>query len=243
MAYTVSSPFPTQEQPYRVQPVEMVPPPQLYTAENAARAAYAERGSYGDVLHRMFLEVDANPEAWQPTPSDINRGGTVVGQKDKDAFREVMETVYEGLKNSDIVNDFRFHGRQVESEHDIEDVFRAYELALKTALKKSDLTARQEAKLRFAAQSELDFGLRDVITRHALAGAESGESTFDPSEYLLILNPKLRKVEYMDSKEILGVLRRSASLESKTKLERELQAVAQSNRHEAKDAVAQFTNH
>lgn len=245
MAYTVSSSsFPTTEQqPDQVHPVEMVPPPTMVNADQAARLAYAERGSYGEVLHRMFLEMDANPEAFQSTPSDMNHGGMLFGQKDREAFREVMETVYDGLKNSDIVNDFRFHGKQVETEHDVEGVFRAYERSLQTALKKSHLTERQEAKLRHAAHSELDFSLRDVITRHALAGTESGDPTFDPTEYLLILNPKLRKVDYMDTKEILGVLRRSASLESKDRLNDDLRVLAQSQRQEAKDAVAQFNTH
>lgn len=243
MAYTVTSPFPTQEQPYRVQPVEMVPPPQVYNAENAARAAYAERGSYGEILHRMFLEMDANPQAYDVSPRDVSHGEMLFGQKDREAFQDVMETVYEGLKSSDIVNDFRFHGKQVESEHDVEGVFRAYERALKTALEKTDLTARQEAKLRHAAQSELDYSLRDVITRHALAGTEAGEPTFDPTEYLLILNPKLRKVDYMTSDEILRTLRRSASLESKDRLKDDLRVLESSHRPEAKNALASFNNH
>lgn len=244
MTYTISSPFPAPEQaPYRVQPVEMVPPPTpMVNAETAARAAYADRGSYGEMLHRMFLEMDANPQAYDVSPRDVSHGEMMFGQKDRDAFQDVMEGIYDGLKSSDIVNDFRFHGKQVESEHDVAGVFQAYERALKTALEKSDLTVRQEAKLRHAAQSELDFSLRDVITRHALAGVEAGEPTFDPTEYLLILNPKLRKVDYMDTKEILGVLRRSASLESKDRLKDDLRVLEHSPRPEATNALTEFTN-
>lgn len=241
MPYSVSSPFPTQEQNYRIQPVEMMPPPPLYPPETAARLAYAERGSYGEVLSRMFAEIDANPEAFQPVPEDRSFAEAMFGQRDKDAFQEVMKKTYDGLKNSDIINDFRFHGKQVESEHDVEAVFRAYGRSLESALKHAHLTDRQEAQLRHAAHSELDFGLRDVITRHAVAGAEAGEPMYDPSEYLLILNPKLRKVDYMDSKEILKTLRRSASLESKDRLKADLAVLERSQRLAAKEALTQFT--
>ncbi len=242
MSYSVSSPFPTPEQPYRIQPVEMVPPPPMYPPETAARLAYAEQGSYGDVLARMFAEIDANPEAFQPSPADREYSEQVFGQRDKDAFQEVMKKVYDGLKQSDIINDFRYHGRQVESEHDVAGIFRAYERALENALKHAHLTEAQEAQLRHAAHSELDFGMRDVITRHAIAGAEAGEPTFDPAEYLLILDPKLRKVDYMDSKEILKTLRRSASLESKDRLKADLAVLEKSQRQEAKNALHEFTN-
>lgn len=214
----------------------------MYAPETAARLAYAERGSYGEVLARMFAEAEANPAAFDPSPVDLAYGEMMFGQRDKDAFQEVMKKVYDGLKSSDIINDFRFHGRQVESEHDIEGIFRAYSRSLENALKHANLTDRQEAALRHAAHSELDFGMRDVITRHAVAGAESGDPTFDPSEYLLILDPKLRKVDYMDSKEILKTLRRSASLESKDRLKADLAVLERSQRQEAKTALHEFTN-
>lgn len=237
----MASPFPALEQQYRVQPVELVPPPSLYPAETAARLAYAERGSYGEVLSRMFAEIDANPAAFDPRPVDQTYAETMFGQRDKEAFQEVMTKIYDGLKQSDIINDFRFHGKQVESEHDVAGVFRAYERSLENALKQACLTDRQAAQLRHAAHSELDYSLRDVITRHAVAGAEAGDPAFDPSEYLLILDPKLRKVDYMDSKEILKTLRRSASLESKDRLKGDLTVLEQSQRQEAKDALHEFT--
>lgn len=242
MSYSVSSPYPTSEQPYRIQPVEMVPPPALYSPDTAARLAYAERGSYGEALARMFAEAEANPAAYDPSPADHSYGETLFGQRDKEAYQEVMTKVYDGLKSSDIINDFRFHSRQVESEHDIEAIFRAYSRSLESALKHANLTAGQEAALRHASHSELDFGMRDIITRHAVAGAEADDPTFDPSEYLLILDPKLRKVDYMDSKEILKTLRRSASLESKDRLKADLAVLERSQRQEAKTALHEFTN-
>lgn len=242
MSYTVSSPFPAPEQSNRIQPVELVPSPPLYPPETAARLAYAERGSYGETLAKMFAEIDVNPAAFDVQPADLMYGETIFDQRDKDAYQDVMKKIYDGLKHSDIINDFRFHGKQVESEHDVEAVFRAYERSLESALKRTHLTDRQEAQLRHAAHSELDFGLRDVITRHAIAGAEAGEPTFDPSEYLMILDPKLRKVDYMDSKEILKTLRRSASLESKDRLKADLAVLDKSQRQEAKNALHEFTD-
>lgn len=221
--------------PEQVQPAEIIYGMQ---AESAARLAYQERGSYAEMLSRMFAEAEAAPDRYDWNPKDDQAVEQSVGKRDSQAFREVMKSMYKRLKESDTINQFRYHGGHLESEQDVAAVFAAYDRALDKSLEKSDLSDRQDSRLRFAAKSELDWGLRDLITHHVLS--ESEDRTFEPKDFLLMLNPKIRKVDYMDSKEILGVLRRSASMASKDRLKADLAALRRSERADAQAALEAF---
>ena len=222
-----------------IRPAEILPPASSYQAEQAARLAYAERGSYGQMIHDMFLEVDRHPDqfAWPHETNLTDR----IATRDTDAFQEVLSAVYDKLDNSDAVKAIRYQHKPIETAQDIEACYRAYERALDSALHRTDLTERQESKLKFAAHSELDWGLRDLVINHALeSGAGSAEPRYEPKDFLLILDPKIRKVDYMDSREILAVLRRSGSMASRDRLQADLAVLRRTNREDAQAALQTF---
>ncbi|MBI3572823.1 MAG: hypothetical protein HY092_01320 [Candidatus Kerfeldbacteria bacterium] len=209
---------------------------EVYQADQAARLAYAERGSYGEVLSRMFAEAENTPEAYSWTSNDSAFGHEVFS-RDAEAFQEVLTRLYARLKESDAVDHLRHH--QPESAHDIEAAYRAYDQALDQAMKKSTLSSKQEARLKFAAHSELDWSLRELVADHLLAD-EDAELRHQPKDFLLMLNPKIRKVDYMESGEILAVLRRSSSLASKDRLKADLKVLKSNDRAAAKEALNSF---
>lgn len=221
---------------HEFEPVRPVMPMDVVPAPVAAERVY-ERGSIAATLQSMFREADERASAgmydYAPEFESEQR------LKTPEAYRLFLESVQKKLKESDAV-----HHLQQASEtgaeitaHDVEAVFRAYERALRETMKKlrQELTPQQLHNLQSAATSELDWGLRDMITQHVVANADVDvELRYDPTDFFLLLNPKARKIEYMESKEILGVLRRSMSRASKEQLHRDLDIV---HRYEALPAV------
>ena len=220
-------------------PVEPVQPPDVYQAESAARLAYAERGSYGQVLARMFAEMEANPEMYNWTAEDDSYIEQAVAPPDVVAYKKFMTTVMAKLKESEAVMLLRRPDHQIESAHDIEAVFRAYERALEYAETKVQLAPHQATRLSHAAHSELDWSLRDLMVQSATLGP-TAETRFIPKDFLLILNPKLRKIDYCDSQEILTILRRSGSLANKDRLKADLNILRHSQRPEAQVALEAY---
>ncbi len=227
--------FESEPQPY-------IPPAELMPAPIAAERVY-ERGSIAEMIQTMFREADEQAasgqfEAWVP---DERREAEM---KDPEAFREFLAVIQSKLKESDAVQHLQRatkEGREI-SSHDIEAVFRAYERALHETLNRlrSDLSPEQLHRLRSAAMSELDWSLRDMISQHVVASADAdSELHFDPTDFFLLLNPKARKIDYMDSQEVLTTLRRSMSRASKDQLKRDLVIV---HHHEAALAVQDLVN-
>jgi len=217
-----------------------VMPVEVFPAPVAAQRVY-ERGSIAEMIQTMFREADERAAmGMMDQPSYEREGQREVS--DPEAFRLLLETLQSKLKESDAVNHLKQaaeSGHEI-SEHDVEAVFRAYERALHDSLQKlrTELSPAQLHRLQYASTSELDWSLRDLITRHVAASAEHDtELHYSPADFFLILNPKARKIEYMESSEILGTLRRSMSLSSKDQLKRDLQIVHQS---EALPAVQEF---
>ncbi len=226
-----AGPAPEREPQPLITPAELLPPAQ------AAERVY-EKGSIVDTIQRMFREADEmaaqgfgyeTTESWEREyPSDMV------------AFREFMRSVQAELRDSPIVQKLRLalkDGRQITAQN-LKDVFTAYERAVQTAVKKlsDELSPAQIAKLRHSAQSDLDWTYRDLLIDRVAAG-DSADGRVSVQDFFLILNPKARKIQYMDKQEILMTLRHSMAQASTDQLERDLQVV---HRHEELAAVQQL---
>lgn len=115
-------------------------------------------------------------------------------------YREVFSAILDELKTSDIVRAARAKveqdGYESLTEQDRDGLLRAFDRARANALRKVDLSDAQERRLRFAMTSELNYGLRHYIR----------EGT--PEDWM-ILDPKLRRVDFMDTTHVLRYLRNS----------------------------------
>lgn len=156
---------------------------------------------------------------------------------DTEAFRMFMKEVQSEIKHSGAVQALKSavdHGGEI-SESMIEAVFRAYERSVQTATKRlrETLSSSQIAQLQSAARSQLDRGYRDLLVEY-LTHAEGAPVRYAPEDFFLILNPKARKVQYMERQEILKSLRNTMSLGTKEQLKRDVDAV---RRFEPSDVV------
>lgn len=201
-------------------------PAAIMPAPEAAQRVY-ERGSIAEMLQRMFNEAEQNPAAY----TEVNQEyGQEIFPSDTEAFQMFLAEIEQTVKNSDAVKHLQQlvkTGQEV-TVHDTEAVFRAYDQAFRSSLSKlkSQLSSKQINVLKFQGRSELDWSFRDIVTQHLVAASES-ELKFDPLDFFLLINSKARKIDYMDSGEILATLRHSMSTAATTteRLKNDLRAV------------------
>lgn len=158
----------------------------------------------GAMLHQMFLEADQLPPA--PLEEESPREQRDGYATDREAYHEFLGIVMKGMKESGLVNAVRekckAHPDQI-GEQDIQDIYRAYELSLRKALRimKPDLNPPQRSELQEAV-THLDWSYKDVIANHVLAMSAGQEGLqYDSTDFLLLLNPKARKIEYTTTAE------------------------------------------
>lgn len=204
--------------PAEQEPVETQPG--LYVAPVAAEHAY-EQYTIASALEHMFAEAEQYDDSWQTTEY-----WEQAYPNDTAAFRMFMKEVQVELKASTNVQDLRrasAAGEEI-TVHMVEAVFRSYERAVQAALHRlrETLDPAQLQQLKQASRTELDWGYRDVLVEHLTADG-AAPTRFAPEDFFLILNPKSRKIQYMDRKEILTTLRHSMAQESKDSLKRDLQ--------------------
>lgn len=213
--------YPAQEYP-PIQPVEaLYPAPEVsrqivdvqrfepYSIAWALDQQFKEAEMYGggmEYLERAFSE--------QEYPNDT------------EAFRMYMTEVYRELKNSPAVQALR---NAVEGSHEItkdmiQAVFSAYERIVSTAAKKlrSELSPTQLAQLKKAGRNNLDWSYRGLLVER-LTQDEGAPTHYSLEDFFLILNPKARKVQYMERPEILKSLRYSMSLGTTEQLKNDVQ--------------------
>lgn len=214
-----SNTTPTLEQdpaPYviEVQPAELMAP------------QVVERYSIAEALQHMFEEADqASAEGWtwesaqwweQEYPTDTT------------AFRAYMQEIYSELKRSPAVQELRQAndaGREVTVAM-VEAVFRAYERSVQTAARRlrDELAPDQLQRLRAAGRDELDWNYRHLLVEHLTADA-GAPIRYSVEDFFLILNPKARKIQYMETKEIVTTLRHSMARGSTDRLQHDVQTI------------------
>ncbi len=213
---------PPQELP-PVQPVQEIRPVEIMTGP------VFERYSIGEALHQQFLELEQggyteswnSPEYWeQEYPSDT------------EAYRSYMKEVLHNLKESSAVNELRTvakAGGEITDElcDRVEGALkRAEEAAMKTLRDAGEVSPEQLRKLHQASTSEIDYGFRDLLAERLTA--DKGVPLRRQKKTLsFLVNPKIRNVQYMDSKEILSGLRRSLGRGTYDQLKREVNVIHQ----------------
>lgn len=233
--YTDYTPGLPAEQPRELES-RPVMPAEVLSAPEAATRVY-EHGSIAEMIQQMFREADeqaaegivwTSVETWQREfPADT------------EVYRDFMIGVQQRLHQRDSVRALRAavkEGRPI-TVQDIAAVFRAYEAAVQAMLQsmRGEISLVQFRSLRQAAQSELDWSFRDLLRHHVLASANDDQGlTYSPADFFLILNPKARKIDYMNTGEILTTLRHSFAQAGTEQLKRDLQIV---HRYEALPAV------
>lgn len=228
--YPPSSSAAPQEQPPIYPVAEMYPAQEM--SVQVANAARFEQYSIGAAIHQMFAEAEQGldqPESWyssyeQEYPSDA------------EAFRMYMKEVHRELKESSAVQDLRqaVEGGNEVSKDMVQAVFRAYERIVSTAAKRlrTELAPDQLAKLKQAGRNNLDWSYRGLLVER-LTQDEDAPTRYSLEDFFLILNPKARKVQYMERQEILNTLSHSMSRGSvnEEQLKRDVQ-VARDFAHE-----------
>lgn len=162
------------------------------------------QSNYWDVLanpyRAMFspenMEAMAEMERW----SVFKEQDREVYGSDVEVFREFLDVMEDHFDESDIVKKFRQEDFAPE-ESDWKLLFNEFERARRYAFDKVHMSPEQRQRL-LQAKSELNWTIREL----ALSGAVNAK------DCLLMINPKARKVEYMDSKEAIATLKRSGSV-------------------------------
>lgn len=175
--------------------------------EMPAPAAIIEQRNYdnlGAMLQQMFAEADALPPQamLEESPREEREGYAT----DREVYHDFLSIVMKGMKDSGLVTAVRekakAHPDEI-GEQDIKDVYRAYELSLRKALRimKPDLNPPQRTDVQEAI-AHLDWSYKDVIANHVMAMSDGSENLqYDTTDFLLLLNPKARKIEYTTSEE------------------------------------------
>ena len=238
MSYSVSSPFPTPEQPYRIQPVEMVPPPTVFNPDQAARLAAAEVGSLGLAYHQAFLEAEQRVAA-----GFADQGNEAFAREvypsDPKAYREFLASFEHRQGESDAIKHLEREFRSDEpeiSEFDLAAGFRAFDRSFARTIKEfsGKIHPRQINQLLYQGKSIFNFRARDLLTQRLLLVADHPEM-FADENYERVLETEMDKapllfgdIEYldtMDSKKALGLIRRSGTHRTEDQLHADVQAL------------------
>jgi len=214
---------PSQEQP-PIYPVAELHPVQEIAPQVADMNRF-EPYSIGAAIHAMFQEAENGIDErryWESAYSEKEY------PNDTEAFRMYMKEVHRQLKESSAVQELRHAvdgGHEVTKEM-VQAVFRAYERVVSSAAQRlrSELAPDQLQKLKQAGRNNLDWSYRGLLVER-LTQDEGAPTKFSLEDFFLILNPKARKVQYMEKQEILKTLSHSMSRGSITQeqLKRDVQ--------------------
>lgn len=218
MPYTVTSPFPSPLEPIRPEVEPQPYAPTLYTLEYAVPVVMEQNSYLAQLEQQLSAEAAWEQEAWweQEYPNDTQ------------AFRMFMQEVQSSLKESDAVHALRLasaEGKTITPEM-ISAVFRAYELAIDKAKRvlRDTLSPEQLHELKQASRTNLDWSYRHLLAEHATAN-DDVPLRYSTEDFFLIMNPKARKIEYMQTGEILRTLRHSMSQAGTDALARDVQTI------------------
>lgn len=213
--------YPQQEQPPLQPAIELYPV--STAAEHLVDVQSYESYSIAASINSMFAEAETGADEssfWE------NRYFEQEYPNDTEAFRLYMKEVYRELKHSTAVQELRQaaeHGQAI-TKAMVESVFHAYERIVSTAASRlrSTLSPEQLQTLKQAGRNNLDWSYRGLLMER-LTQEEGAPTKYSLEDFFLILNPKARKVQYMEKKEILKSLQHTMSLGTKEQLQHEVQ--------------------
>lgn len=223
MAYYTDATTTIPESPAEREPVPM----NIQPAEVITTQMY-ERYSIAEAIHNTFVEMEQN--GYDDGSWDTAEFWSQEYPSDTDAFRLYMRTVQTELRKHPSVMEVRQlakSGQEIPKEK-IERVFHAYAEVVSAAARKlrETLSPEQLHDLKQAGRDQLDWNYRHLLVEHATAEA-GAPLKYSIEDFFLMINPKARKVQYMESNEILRTLRHSMSNASTDRLSRDVHALRQ----------------
>lgn len=169
-------------------------------------AIIQERGydNLGSMLQAMFAEADAMPPQWIEEESP--REQQEVYYTESEIWHDFLKLVLQKMKESDTLKEIRLRCESDPAsitEADIPRMYAVYERSLRAALQimKPDLNPPQRHGVEEVVR-HLDWSYKDVIASHVMAMQSGAEQlTYDTNDFLLLLNPKARKIDYTTTEE------------------------------------------
>lgn len=205
-----------------------IPIVETYTAPAAAEQVIDryEPYSIAATIHAMFAKAEQMEADGQGWGQDLAWERKY--PKEHIAFQMFMKEVQLELHGSDAVKALRSaaDNKEAITAKMVEDVFSAFERAVATAARRlqDKLRPDQLRQLKRAARHNLDWGYRDLLLERMTAN-DAGPAHYTPEDFFLILNPKARKVQYMERQEILKSLTYSMSLGTKDRLQQDVNTI------------------
>ncbi len=176
--------------------------PQAELRESARPASWLERSgvSETDLGRQLQARLEAmEAPSYEFRPVDANE---IVEASDLEVYRELMSAILDELKHSDVVRAARgkVKGEGYEALTDIERsaLLDAFDRARRKAFERVEMSEEQRRRLQHAATSELNYSLRHYIR----------EGT--PEDWM-VLDPKARPVDFMNTTEVLRYLKNSGT--------------------------------
>lgn len=188
-----------------------------------------ERFSFATALQHSFAEIDAGGalpmEYYYPVivPPEIPPTDREVAHN---LIKEVMDRLYDNSVISDARLKMKNEGPESLDKFERQAVVRAYEKVRDDAIKAVDMTDEQRHRLQFQTISELNRGLRTAI----LTGAAP--------ETWMVLDPKLKKIDGLDSQQVVRYMRNLLTTEHSDKIKAEIRTIKETaNENEAAAAA------
>lgn len=223
---TSTSATPAQELPPIQPAVEMYPAREI--SQQLVDVQRYEPYSIAASIHSMFEE--AEQQGFDETNYWESAYSAKEYPNDTDAFRMYMKEVYRELKQSSAVLDLR---RAVDAGQDIsqgmvEAMFRAYERIVASAAEKlrRTLSSEQLTTLKQAGRNNLDWNYRGLLMERLTQDSDT-PARYSLEDFFLIINPKAKKVQYMERREILKSLRYTGALGTKERLQNDVRLARQ----------------
>lgn len=218
------------------QPAEFTLTP-IHSAEMAGWVAFQERNSIATALQTKIAQERQSYE-WDwlddKTFSEKRFGNNT------EVYREVWKHILGGLKKSDAVTHYREMNGLVEHESEAAAAVKAFDRSIYRAVKAVSMTEQQRNEF-MSNYGEKDYELvgiaMDVVGQYhkaVEAGIEFDEdgnalnAEFElkhpPQTNFFLAAPKLRHVDYLDSKEIKGLARRFGNITNAETAKRQMKS-------------------
>ena len=223
--------MPTDSNDTRYEQPPVAPAAELYAVPEVSRQIADvqpyEQYSIAAAIHSMFEEAEQGVDEinyWESAYSEQEY------PNDTDAFRMYMKEVHRELKQSPAVQELRQAaeaGREITKDV-VQAVFLAYERIVASAAGKlrRTLSPEQLSQLKKAGRNNLDWSYRGLLMERL---TQSGDvpARYSLEDFFLIINPKARKVQYMERQEILKTLRYTMARGTKEQLQHDVRLTRQ----------------
>ncbi|MFH0951584.1 MAG: hypothetical protein V1838_00125 [Patescibacteria group bacterium] len=152
----------------------------------------------GKMLKERFAYEERLSElqARMPTRQEIPEAD------DLEVYHELMAKIVDNLNSSDTIlrarQKVKEDGYAALTDSEREGLLRAFDRARDQAFKQVTMSPRQKRQIRFAAISQLNYSLRNYLHNGS-------------PESWMILEPKMRRVDFMSSQQIIRFLRNSGN--------------------------------